>query len=281
LPTDRFIPEIIPPRTSRKTDHLFLFRNREILVRRGGSGPVFPTFADLVQDEAAAGPRFIGGFGDDLCFAMAFDHTALPDGFAFENLRTVYLDSAAVWRPAMSTAVLVVEWDANHKYCGRCGTETAVAKDEWCRKCPSCDQPAYPRISPAVIVAILRDGKILLAHNKRFNAPIYSLIAGFVEPGEFLEDAVRREVLEETAIEVTNIRYFGSQSWPFPNSLMIGFVAEYVSGSIVVNDELSDASWYGPDSMPEIPGHGSISRRIIDWYLDTGGDGALPGDEAR
>lgn len=275
-----FIPDIVQPRPPAETDIIFYFKNRELLIRDGTDAPEFPTFSEIGTFGDADSCRYIGTLNGSHCYASPFDGET-ADGFVFENLRTVYFNSGEPWRSAMSTAVLVVDWDSNHRYCGRCGTETTVESTEWCRKCPSCGQPAYPRTSPAVIVAIINERKILLAHNKRFSTPIYSLIAGFVEPGEHLENAVRREVLEETGLTVGKIRYFGSQSWPFPDSLMIGFVARYESGEIVLNEELEDAGWFTPDNMPEIPTHGSISRRIIEWYLESEGDGVLPEAAAR
>jgi NAD+ diphosphatase len=254
---------------------VFCFLNREILVQRKDGKPQFTRFEQI--DPKKTAPRFIGVIGDMSCFTAIYSEEP-PRGFGFENRRSVYFDSDDTWRPAMSTAVLVADWDLNHRFCGRCGEQTIEEEGEWCRTCPSCGHSQYPRISPAVIVAILKEGKILLAHNRRFTAPVYSLIAGFAEPGEFLEDTVRREVCEETGLAVKNIRYFASQSWPFPDSLMIGFIADYDSGSLNLNGELADAAWFTSDAMPNIPGHGTISRRIIDWYLETGGDGALPAD---
>lgn len=277
MPAGKFIPEIIQPRPKEKDDLVFYFQNRELLIRNGDGAPEFPTFAELYDSAEGTDGRFIGSIDGRSCYAAAFDGEP-PEGYRFETLRNVFLQSSVPWRSVMSTAVLVVDWDANHRFCGRCGTKTEVESTEWCRKCPSCGQRAYPRISPAVIVAVIKDKKILLAHNKRFSSPIYSLIAGFVEPGEFLEDTVRREVLEETGLAVGDIRYYGSQAWPFPDSLMIGFIARYQSGEITLNEELEDAGWFTPDGMPEIPVHGSISRRIIDWYLASEGDGALPED---
>ena len=277
LPAGCFVPEITQPRETRDTDYLFVFKNREVLVNRHGKDLRIPKRRELggIVDTLKL-HYFIGTLGDDLCFAGGIEGDRVPDAFVFEPLRTVYLDSGELWRPAISTAVLVVDWDLNHRFCGRCGEKTVVSHNEWCRRCSSCGHSAFPRTSPAVIVAVLKKGKILLAHNRRFAQAIYSLIAGFVEPGEFLEDAVRREVMEEAGLLVRNIRYFGSQSWPFPDSLMVGFIAEYQSGTITLNEELEDARWFDSGAMPEIPTHGSISRKIIDWYLETGGDGALP-----
>jgi NAD+ diphosphatase len=129
---------------------------------------------------------------------------------------------------------------------------------------------SYPRLSPAVITAVLKDNKILLSHYAAFKGNMHTIIAGFVEPGETLEECIKREILEEVGIQVRNIKYFGSQPWPFPNSLMIGFTAEYESGEISVDrTEISEAGWYDVNSLPELPPKMSIAREIIDWFIQS------------
>ena len=129
---------------------------------------------------------------------------------------------------------------------------------------------SFPRLSPAVITAVLKDDKILLSHYAAFRGNMHTIIAGFVEPGETLEECIKREILEEVGVRVRNIKYFGSQPWPFPNSLMIGFTAEYESGEISVDGtEISEAGWYGADNLPEIPPEVSIEREIIDWFVQN------------
>jgi NAD+ diphosphatase len=137
------------------------------------------------------------------------------------------------------------------------------------KECLDCGFLNFPRISPAVIVLVERENRVLLARLKRFAEELYSVIAGFVEPGETLEETVQREIEEEVGIRVKNIRYFGSQPWPFPDSLMIGFTAEYESGEIRIDEtEITDARWFEPDSLPTIPGKISIARKLIDWFVD-------------
>jgi NAD+ diphosphatase len=136
------------------------------------------------------------------------------------------------------------------------------------KECPQCGLIDFPRISPAVIVLVERDKKVLLARSSRFKDELYSVLAGFVDPGETLEEAVRREVKEEVNIEVSNIRYFGSQPWPFPDSLMIAFTAQYSGGEIHVDGtEILDTNWFDPDKLPTIPGKISIARALIDWFV--------------
>jgi NAD+ diphosphatase len=273
----KFCPGVDPVIEKSGNDRMFIFRDRKILIRK--TDGVIPLRSEISSsEEYFSSIHFIGSLGNEGCYTCRLGDTDIPTGYAFEDLRKIYMKSSSEWKPAISTAVMVADWDKNHVHCGRCGAKTELDRGERCRKCPSCGHSVFPRISPAIIVAIIKDGYILLAHNKNFTSPIYSLIAGFVEAGEYLEDTVRREVLEETGLTVSNIRYFASQSWPFPDSLMIGYTADYASGEITVDEELSDAGWFNRKNMPEIPSHGSISRRIIDWFLETGGDGALPGD---
>ncbi|MEE9913429.1 MAG: NAD(+) diphosphatase [Deltaproteobacteria bacterium] len=161
-------------------------------------------------------------------------------------------------------------WAENNRFCGRCGKPMTLKSDERCFLCPSCGFTSYPRISPAVIVSIEKDGKLLLARSMRFRpAELYSVLAGFVEPGESLEECIRREIKEEVGIEVKNIQYFKSQPWPFPDSLMIAFTAEYAGGELSIDqDEITDAAWYSPEEFPMIPGKVSVSRALIDHFTE-------------
>ena len=174
----------------------------------------------------------------------------------------------------------IIQWRNDSVFCGSCGERNGDSKDELARLCPRCGRIEYPRISPAVIVLIIDDNdRILLAHNDKFKKNMYSLIAGFAEAGESLEAAINREIKEELDIDVTDIRYVKSQSWPFPNSLMIGFTARYTGGEIKPDGrEISDARWFtretirqcaGGDSLfPELPMSGAISRLIINKWLE-------------
>jgi NAD+ diphosphatase len=164
----------------------------------------------------------------------------------------------------------VVQWRRDSAYCGTCGTKNTDAPDELARLCPSCGRREYPRIAPAVITIIINDkNEALLAHNRNFAGRMYSLIAGFNEAGESLEDTVARETKEEVGIEVKDIRYIASQPWPFPSSLMLGFTARHASGEIRPDGiEIEDAKWFTPASLPDIPGFGSVSRYLINSWLE-------------
>ncbi len=149
-------------------------------------------------------------------------------------------------------------------------TSDDIIEGQRAKACPYCQLTIYPRISPAVIVAVIKEQQILLAHAPRFPQGFYSVIAGFVEPGETFEDCVHREVREEVGIEAADIRYFGNQPWPFPDSLMVGFTARYAGGEITVDhDEILEAGWFCADKLPEIPGKVSIARKLIDWFVEN------------
>ena len=177
-------------------------------------------------------------------------------------------------------AVQIVNWDRTHQYCGQCGTPTETVSFERAKECPNCKLTSYPRLSPAIIIAVTRcmgdEKRILLARNHRFPPGRYSVVAGFVEPGESLEDTARREVFEEVGIRIQNIRYFDSQPWPFPNSLMLGFTAEYESGDFVLEEEeIADAQWFAADDLPRLPPKISIARRLIDAFVSANGGGPV------
>ncbi len=194
----------------------------------------------------------------------------LPDGFSAHELRGTVARLPDAEKIAVCRARSLNHWQKQRRYCGTCGKLLRDKADECARVC-ECGEIYYPVVTPAVIVAVTdQNNRILLAHNSKFRKSLYSLIAGFVEPGETLEHAVAREVKEEVGIEVKNIRYFASQSWPFPNALMVGFTAEYAGGTVTPDQiEIEAADFYSPDNLPELPSHGSIARRIIDHYLEN------------
>ncbi len=168
-------------------------------------------------------------------------------------------------------AFQIADWARSHRYCGACGREMARAAGERAMKCP-CGHVAYPRISPAMMVLVKRGPTLLLARNIAAPPGRFSALAGFLEPGESVEDAIHREVREEVGVAVRDLRYFASQSWPFPGSLMLAFTAEYAGGDVVCDPaEIAEARWFGPgDALPELSPRQSISRALIDANLPTG-----------
>lgn len=214
-------------------------------------------------------PVAVGSLRGAPAWGLALPPDAVaPAGFSFQGLRGLWgrLDEDA-WRLA-GRAIQLVEWNRNHGYCGRCATPTQRQTEELSRTCPQCGLQHFPRISPAVIVRIERGDEILLARSPHFAPGVYSTIAGFVEPGESLEETVLREVHEEVGVTVANLRYFRSQPWPFPNSLMIGFVADYRSGELKLQPgEIEDAGWFTVDTLPVLPSPLSIARALIDDFI--------------
>ena len=166
-------------------------------------------------------------------------------------------------------AIQIATFASTHRHCGRCGQPTVRDGVERCVRCPACALVAYPRVTPAIIVLVRRGNDALLARSARFATGFYSTLAGFVEPGESLEQTLEREVFEEVGIRVRNLRYFGSQPWPFPHSLMIGYFADYASGEIVVDgQEILDAHWFSSDGLPPVPPKLSIARQLIDTWVE-------------
>lgn len=193
-----------------------------------------------------------------------------PAGLALIGLRALFGQVPEEHYVVAGRAAQIVAWDRDHQFCGRCGSPMAPVPGERARKCPSCGLMSYPRLSPAIIVLIERGEQILLARGHQFVAGRFGIIAGFVEPGESLEEAVQREVREEVGIEVAEIAYFGSQPWPFPHGIMIGFRAQHAGGEISLDDgELAEADWYGASGLPNVPPKLSIARRLIDaWAVE-------------
>jgi NAD+ diphosphatase len=187
-----------------------------------------------------------------------------------EGLRALYGRLPDAHFSIAGRAVQILLWDQTHRFCGRCGQPTVNAPAERAKLCPNCGLLSFPRLSPAVIMLVQRGDELLLARNKAFAGGFFSVLAGFVEPGESLEEAVAREVREEVGLELTDIRYFGSQPWPFPHSLMIGFTATYAAGEIRLQaDEIAEAAWFSRQGeLPLLPGKLSIARRLIDSFLD-------------
>ena len=184
---------------------------------------------------------------------------------SFEGLRTLFsvLDDAHF--ALAGRALQLVDWDRNHQFCGRCGNRTEPHREERVRLCPACKLSAYPRVAPAVMALVRRGSQVLLARSPHFPPGMYSALAGFVEPGESLEQCLAREVAEEVGVEVARPRYVASQSWPFPHSMMIAFVCEWQSGEIRPQDgEIEAANWFEVLQLPKLPSKISIARGLID-----------------
>ena len=270
----KFISSIVPPAKKPEPAWWFAFQGPQLLVYQGSDSVSIPCLVDFAELGLTAMSRhYLGHLDDRDCFAVELaEGTTLPPGMALEGLRQIYgrLEEALFW--VATRAVQIVDWDRTHLFCGRCGTPLRTKTAERAKECPICGQLHFPRLAPAMIVLVERECKLLLARSRHFLPGMYSVLAGFVEPGESLEEAVVREVREEVGIDVKDIKYFGSQPWPFPHSLMIGFTATYAGGEITLDDsEIEDADWFTADNLPQIPGKISIARKLIDWFVEKRG----------
>ena len=214
--------------------------------------------------------QYIGHRNATACYAVEVaSGTAPPADWQYSGVRELFGRIPEDELAIAALAVQIIDFDRTTQFCGRCGAGTRQLRTERAKFCSDCNQITYPRLSPAIIVLVQKDEQILLAHSPRFPPGLHSVIAGFVEPGEILEHTVHREVREEVGIEVKNICYFGSEPWPFPHSLMIGFVADYASGEIAIdNNEIVSAGWFSRDNLPPIPSPMSISRALIDCWME-------------
>jgi len=269
----RFKPSVQPTSSEQtKSTWWFVFRQDNLLVKLMDETASIPHVNDLSSlNLEPVRQQYLGSLDGHPCYCVeCADDAVAPEGMDFRGLRGVYkLIGKDMFRIARR-AIHIKNWDRENQYCGRCGTPTKTKKDERVKVCPKCNLLQYPRLSPAIIVAVLKGDRLLLARAERFPPDMYSVLAGFVEPGESLEECVRREVKEEVGIEVKNIRYFGSQHWPFPNSLMLGFTAEYASGEIIMDEtEIVDAGWFTASNLPAVPGKVSIAGRLIEWFLEN------------
>jgi NAD+ diphosphatase len=253
----------------------FLFRGDLLLVSRDGNLALPP--ADYPE---ALGPdilfrREIGVLDGRRCWAAEVaPGVEPPEGTAFRELRGLFSGMDEDFFRMAGRAKQIVAWNATHRFCGRCGGEPEPLPGELAKKCPRCGMLHYPRLSPAIIVLVRDGSRILLARSPGFPAGMYSVLAGFVEPGESVEEAMKREVREEVGVEVTNARYFGSQPWPFPNSLMIGFTTEYAGGELQIDPtEIEDAGWFEAGEFPPLPPKVSIARVMIDGFVARHGHG--------
>ncbi len=196
----------------------------------------------------------------------------LPSGMQLDELREISRGLPASRRDALAKGAELLAWNRTFRFCPKCGCPLHRAT-EISKKCNCCDAEYFPTLSPCVIVLVTRGDQgeeALLVHAKTFTRPFFGLVAGFVETGESLEQSVRREVLEETGLEIDDVRYYGSQTWPYPHQLMIGFTARWKSGEIRFADgELSDGGFFRRDSIPQIPSPPSIARRMIDDWLSN------------
>ena len=266
-----FLPAVVPPPTFSNNAWWFLFHGDRLLVEARGVEVAIPRWAST--EDAGLMPvrtQFLGTLDGAPCYSGELAGEGGPEGTSFRALRPLLGVLPEEMFSLAGRAFQVMDWDRTHQYCGKCGGRTDPLEGERGRACAGCGLHFFPRVTPAIIVAVVRDGKILLAQSSRFPAAFYSVLAGFVEPGETFEECVRREIREEVGIEVENLRYSGSQPWPFPHSLMVGFTASFAGGDLVLEEkEIVRAGWFDPEEVLRlrIPPHGTIARRLIDRFL--------------
>jgi NAD+ diphosphatase len=253
-----------------ENDFWFIISNGKLLVKMDRNGYSIPRKKDIQDVEnQLSHVQFLGTLDGTSAHVAAYpDENGFLEGLMFSNVRRLFGIMENYLTLAAGCAAQLIRWHQTHKYCGCCGSLMEDKEEERAKICPDCKTVYFPRLSPAVIVAVTKEDKILLARSGRFPGNMFSVLAGFVEIGESLEDCVEREVFEETGIQVKNITYFNSQSWPFPDSLMLGFTAEYAEGEICVDpSEIAEAHWFTADKLPDIPGKISIARHLIDDFV--------------
>lgn len=266
-----FLHAVVAPPTVSSNAWWFLFHGDRLLVEARGDDVAIPHWAS--SGETGVSPvrtQFLGTLDGTPCYAGELAEEVGPNGTSFRALRPLLGVLPEEMFSLAGRAFQVMDWERTHQFCGKCGGRTDPLEGERGRACAGCGLHFFPRVTPAVIVAVVRNGKILLAQSSRFPAAFYSVLAGFVEPGETFEECVRREIREEVGIEVENLRYFGSQPWPFPHSLMVGFTASFAGGDLVLDEkEIVQAGWFAAEEVLRlrIPPHGTIARRLIDRFL--------------
>jgi NAD+ diphosphatase len=261
-----------PSKHARK--RWLLFHGHSLLVTADPEMPSIPSEKEVGQLGVSFNHAILAGIHDGCSFFAAEIQSpvAISEHMVFRETRSLHgLLGKGVFEIALA-GLHLLEWNRVNQYCPTCKGSFRLRTDIRAKECEACGSLQFPRISPAIIVLIEKDDSILLARSARFAGKFFSVLAGFVEPGENLEEAVRREVQEEVGISIKDIRYFGSQPWPFPDSLMIGFTAHYASGEIKVDEEeIIEAGWYNITNLPNIPGKESIARKLIDSFIEKSG----------
>lgn len=266
-------PERLPVDAS-----LVFVRGEGVCVRRGSTPTIYnaqpPDLPECLQKSA----QYLGHRGSTPCYAVEVPgDQPLPEGLAYFGVRELAGLIPDEELAVAGLAVQIIDYDRNTRFCGRCGTPTKPARIERAKVCPSCHRAIYPQLSPAIIVLVRKNDSILMVRGVRAPPGRYSLVAGFVEPGETIEDAVHREVREETGISIKNLRYLASEPWPFPDSLMLAFVADYESGEVTPDGvEIESAAWFDRDHLPDLPPRLSITRALIDDWAGSVSRGQEP-----
>ncbi len=266
-----FVPGVLAPANINKAANWLMFLNDKPVIVGGQVKNPIPYFENPSRMGLTIDNRFyLGLFRGEACYAASLDPLAgLPAEFTVCDMKLMLAQLPEAWFQLVGLAQQILTWDRNHQYCGACGSHTHFHAADRAKVCPDCGLQNYPRLSPCIITLVTNKDKVLLGRSPRFIPDLYSTLAGYIEPGETVEQAVHREVKEEVGVELAKLEYVKSQPWPFPHSLMLGFIAEYQQGEIRVDeDELEDAQWWHIDKLPLIPPQGTISRVLIDFYIE-------------
>ncbi len=262
--TERWTTAVLDP---QNPDGWAVVRGREGSLR-DDNGVLFPREWLKRQELDVLAEHGIGHLDGEPVYLLELQGSADVPGCGWQGLRSFMLEGDAATYRMLGYAAQIGTWAREHRFCGSCGQPMTQVHLERAMYCGPCDLRSYPRISPSMIVLVTRGDEVLLARSPRFVPGVYSTLAGFAEPGESAEHCLIREVREEVQVEVRNIQYVGSQCWPFPHSLMLGFHAEYAGGEIVPQpDEIEDAQWFSIHALPPLPASRSIARHLIDLYV--------------
>ena len=270
----KFVSETKPPDGLDESEALYFVCLGDELLSISEQGIPRPVTADEFRwvDLEVTYKHYLGRWGSQGCFALAAERPqggGSLEGFAVTGLRAWLGRVEPDFFYLAGRAKQIVEWHRDHRYCSRCGSLNEDHATDRAKYCGDCGLTTYPRLSPSIIVLVRKGDEMLLARNVAWPTGMYSTLAGFVEPGESIEQTVHREVAEEVGLRVDNLRYLGSQSWPFPNSLMLGFHADFAGGEIAYHDgEIADARWFHFRELPNVPGGTAISRWLIDAFID-------------
>jgi len=271
--TPRFRADPALPEKQAKSLWL-AFRDAEILVRTAPAGapwayevPELASLSDLALSAVRTQP--LGWLDDKPCRSAELPRDAeAPAGYTFASLRRIFGRMDPAHEAAAGTAFQIQYWDKTNQFCGECGGPLELDSGHRAKRCPRDHHQFFPRITPAIIVLVEDDDHVLLTRQPRFPAGMYGLVAGFVEPGETFEACVERETREETGLFVSDIAYFGSQPWPYPHQIMVGFFAKRAGGELIVDkNELEEAAFFQRDALPALPPPLSIARKLIDAWL--------------
>lgn len=265
---DLFLPATPDADPADPDPYWVLLRGNELLVTAGSDIPALPR-GPLPEALADKEGLFVGTWKGRPCRALQLDQSApVPAGLSAENLLAGDTPLPLSLLSLGGMVGQIQHWEKNSRFCSRCGAETERLPGEWGKRCLGCGYRHFPHIHPCAIVLVRRPGEVLLTRKRSWPPGRYSLVAGFLDFGECLEEAAVREVREETGVAVKNLRYVGSQSWPFPSQVMAGFVADYAGGEVRVEEkELEDARWFSVQALPQLPPRRSIARFILDAFL--------------